>query len=744
MRFQYCLKGPDKAKVALAEDKEEGRDEIAEYETQRMVGACEAAWRLFEFDLHTRSLMVFSLPVHLEDKDQITFDPKDPKKALSKTSRLLRYLSRPQGAQFDGLTYCEFYERYFVEVRPSSDSVPHPDGTHHVRPRRRGEALARLNWVNQGLTELFFLRLILSEFPARSYKDIRTVRGVLHPTFHAAAKAHGLADDDKEYFTAVREAAGFLTAPSLRSFFVSMLLGETRTPAPALWEECCDLFAEDHLQNAVPRAAAHTRSLIHIGRLLSHHGRSLTDFGLPDTPDPDSELSRELNRYPAEESRRFVEHWKPLFTMEQRRVINSILSRFPEHMRVVWPSPTEETEQKNDAETSCSVFVLLLAAGGCGKTELLKFLAHHLRLLGEIVICSASTGIAATNLPGGITAHSAFKLPFDSSDPTATSALSMSSQRAALLRRASLIIYDEVAMAQRNTFRSFQRLLRDLQSPCLKTVLLCGDYAQIPPVIKHGAKGDILRASTLFLPDWQSFPVLRLTKNMRASSDPEYAEMTRRVGQGEVRAEQLAGFSRPLIPLPLVQTVSSRDEIISFTYPSLEPEECISRAILSGTNESIDSWNEEMLSRLPGQQEDFFSVDSAVASETTSALKIPPETLATFNENGVPPHKLSLKLNAVVILLRNLNFDASLCNSVKGIVKSISPSRKVVYVLVPKPGGAPGEGRIHAIPRITFRFSPSGTGMEVSRRQFPLRLAYALTFNKSQGWLSLRSSVETF
>ena len=730
------MKGPDKARVALAADEDSRLDEVTNYETQRMIGACEASWRIFGFDLHSRSVAVVCLPVHLEDKDQLIFKPKNPLAALAKTSRLMRYLNRPKGPEFDRLTYCSFYEKYFVEARPSADSVPHPDGGHHVRPRQRGEMRARLNRVNQGLSELFFLRLILAEFPARSYKDLRTVKGVLHPTFHGAAKALGLADDDKEYFTAIQEASGFLTAASLRSFFVSMMLGESRTPAPALWEECSDLFAEDHLQNAVPRATALNRSLIHISRLLSLHGRGLSDFGLPDAPDPDSELTRELSRYPPEESRRFVEHWKPLFTQEQRDAIDSILSRFPPEMAVSWPtvfSKRPQNQAKTGKKPGSHEILLLLAAGGSGKTELMKFLAHHLRLLGEVVICSASTGIAATNFPGGITAHSAFKLPFDSSDPSATSSLSMSSQRADLLRRASLIIYDEVSMVQRNTFRSFLHLLRDLNSPALRVVLLCGDFAQIPPVVPHGAKRDILQASTRFIPEWESFPVLHLSKNLRASADPEYAEMTRKVGQGQLRAVRVTGSSKPLISLPLIKTVSSREELIQFVYPSLDPNECISRAILSGTNEAIDAWNEEILSRLPGQKEDFFSADSATDTGSTTALRIPPEALKGFADKGVPPHKLSLKIGAVVILMRNLNFDAALCNSVKGIVKGFSPSRKIVYVEVPRPGDEPGKHRLHAIPRITFRFSPNGKGMDVVRRQFPLRLAYALTFNKSQG-----------
>ena len=47
-----------------------------------------------------------------------------------------------------------------------------------------------------------------------------------------------------------------------------------------------------------------------------------------------------------------------------------------------------------------------------GKTFTETTIAASLRARGTLVICTASTGIAALILPGGLTAHSTFKLPF--------------------------------------------------------------------------------------------------------------------------------------------------------------------------------------------------------------------------------------------------------------------------------------------------------------------------------------------
>ena len=79
--------------------------------------------------------------------------------------------------------------------------------------------------------------------------------------------------------------------------------------------------------------------------------------------------------------------------------------------------------------------------------------------------------------------------------------------------------------------------------------------------------------------------------------------------------------------------------------------------------------------------------------------------------------------------MRNLNFSSGLCNSTKVIIREILPSRRLIMVEVPR-DGQPGE--IIPIPRVSFRFSPAGKGIEITRKQFPLRVAYSLTHNKSQ------------
>ena len=78
------------------------------------------------------------------------------------------------------------------------------------------------------------------------------------------------------------------------------------------------------------------------------------------------------------------------------------------------------------------------------------------------------------------------------------------------------------------------------------------------------------------------------------------------------------------------------------------------------------------------------------------------------------------------MFIRNINFDSGLVNGKKGVVRGLSA--KVVDVEVIAEGFP-----IVKIPRICFETQVGHKGLTFHRHQFPLRLCYAMTINKSQG-----------
>ena len=90
-------------------------------------------------------------------------------------------------------------------------------------------------------------------------------------------------------------------------------------------------------------------------------------------------------------------------------------------------------------------FFFVYGSGGCGKTFLWKTIITKLRSERKIVLPVASSGIAATLLPGGRTAHSRFKIPLKLDEESSCS-IPHNSDIAELIKKTSLIIWDEAPM----------------------------------------------------------------------------------------------------------------------------------------------------------------------------------------------------------------------------------------------------------------------------------------------------------
>jgi ATP-dependent DNA helicase PIF1 len=102
----------------------------------------------------------------------------------------------------------------------------------------------------------------------------------------------------------------------------------------------------------------------------------------------------------------------------------------------------------------------------------------------------------------------------------------------------------------------------------------------------------------------------------------------------------------------------------------------------------------------------------------------PPEFLNNLDMNGCPPHTLKPKEGCPIILLRNLDASRGLCNGTRFIVTSLSQHIIVARTLV-------NELEVF-IPRIDF-IPQTDLPFEFRRCQFPVRVCYAMTINKSQG-----------
>lgn len=120
--------------------------------------------------------------------------------------------------------------------------------------------------------------------------------------------------------------------------------------------------------------------------------------------------------------------------------------------------------------------------GGTGKTFLDNTLCHQARSQGNIVLCSALSGIAALLMPGGRTSHSTFKIPIDGLNDRSFCNIPKTSQRADLLRKTARIFWDDVGMQDCMAIEAVDRTINKAQDQSVKFVGLDLHV----PVFSHG------------------------------------------------------------------------------------------------------------------------------------------------------------------------------------------------------------------------------------------------------------------
>ena len=748
---KYVYKGHDRTTMGFGET----QDEIKLYLDSRYVSASEATWRLMRFKMHEETPNIVRLAVHLENEQTVIFNEEDVANgvidaAAAKHTTLTAYfkanaeeLNRRQNAPLIGphpasaidFLYQEFPQKFIWKAPKRA-----------WEPRKKGFAIGRMYFAHPSAGERFYLRTLLTVVKgATSFESLRTYNGQIYPTFKAACMARGLLEDDTEWKQCLQEASIMQTGRQLRQLFVTILKDCIPSEPMALWDQFKENICDDLAYILRNRGLEHPTpdqvydyGLYLIDKSLQEAGKSLNDF--PPMPKPVGEwAAMEGNRliadqlaYDREEQRQKAEENIQKMNQEQREAFNTVV---------------------NSVLTDPQMF-FLHGPAGTGKTFCYKTICYHLRGLGKIVLCVASSGIASLLLPGGRTAHSTFKIPIQLHDGK-TCNVKKGTNIAELICKVDLIIWDEVPMQDRLCQEAVDLTFRDIRNNEKPfggvTVVFGGDFQQILPVVIKGTReqivGQCLQRSRL----WENIKVLKLKENMRLENstqeEKDFAQWLLDVGHGHgINAE-----GHHILPghMKCGESVTS---LLNTVYPGisvLDPEEnndqyFLERTILNARNEDVDELNESVLQRLRGPEKIFYGADSVATERGVDGdVQYPVEYLNTINVSGLPLAKLKLKIGAPIMILRNIDPSQGLCNGTRAILTKASERVLEVRIL-----GGDHAGKLAFIPRITLCTTNNDLPFELRRRQFPVR-AFAMTINKSQGQsvkhigLDLRRSVFT-
>jgi len=182
-----------------------------------------------------------------------------------------------------GYLYHEFPEHY-VYVRKQG-----------WKPRIQRKSIGRMYSASPFMGERYYLRLPPTVVRgATSFEHLRTVDAVLHLTFKAACVALRLLEDDGEWMAMFSDAREFMTGHALRQLFAMALQFTTITNPLQIWETFALSFGDDlsHLLQTsrvmVPSGGEGMEGglildygLYHIQQLLNEYGKSMEEFGLP-------------------------------------------------------------------------------------------------------------------------------------------------------------------------------------------------------------------------------------------------------------------------------------------------------------------------------------------------------------------------------------------------------------------------------------------------------------------------------
>nr|XP_043611506.1 uncharacterized protein LOC122583138 [Erigeron canadensis] len=672
---------PDNAAVV-----DEDIDEVQDYYDCKYLSACESVWRILGFDIHCIFPSVIRLPFHLEGEQYITFTEElTIENVLNKTSvncsMFLEWMKcNKENSLARTLTYGQFPEHFTWKT----------DKKKWARRSRKVVSIGRIHNVSLNTSQLFYLRILLNHVkgPA-SYKEIRTYGGRTYESFKETCYAMGLLDDDKEYIETIKEAARSASGPFMRSLFVMMLLSDCLVDPVVVWQQTSNLLAEDILHREHKVQKRPDMNLTH---------EQILDVALVD-------IEKLLQRN------------------------NSTLKKYHGMPYPVGTSLSDVGNRLIDDEMNYLFDQLQIEHG-----NLYRSLTDEQKHVYETII----TAVGAQQ--GGV-----FFLYGYGDSPLAV-----------LLQQTKLIIWDEAPMTNKHCFEALDRTLRDIlkstnpQSTHIpfggKVVVFGGDFRQILPVVQQGTRQDIVNASLKSSYLWNYCTVLKLTVNMRLHGGTSLLEIVETkafgdwllsIGEGTINNPN-DGETDVEIPedILITDTTDPIKSIIDTIYPELNrnlatPSYFQQRAILAPTHDVVDVINDKMMDLINEEEKVYLSYDKIPESDLAQDINkdlYSPDFLNAINVGGLPKHKLTLKKDVPVMLLRNIDQTAGLCNGTR--LQVVTLGDRVIEARIIS-GNHIGKKKF--IPRMTLSPSDKRIPFRLQRRQFSLAVCFAMTINKSQG-----------
>ncbi|XP_074363854.1 uncharacterized protein LOC141704500 [Apium graveolens] len=443
--FKYCLKGHNRATIEVNRRKRRKKADSTEDAVDEISAYFDGRYLCGEYLCGTFAISPSkSKELHFRANESLAKVAAREKYRQSKLEAFFQLNGVDEDAR--QYTYDEIPQHYVWN-----------DSARQWNRRKRGFQIGRICYTHHNSGESWFLRLLLTKVcGTTSFKSIRTVNGVHFDTFREACKEYGLLEDDNEWHEVLSQCAKGGLPPQIRQLFVHIIVNCKVTDIKNLWSCHWKHMIEDILLRR-RRLVKNDKLILNekqlefyalgeIHELLRSIGKSLKIFDQLPQP-PDSYLNFGNNNLVLEEANYDVLQMK----VEYEKLLQSCNQEQMQVHNIVLRS----------INSGDGGLFFVYGSGGCEKTYLWGTLIAKLRSEGEIVHPVATSGIAATLMPGGRTAHSRFKIPIIL-DEFSVCGIGHNSDIAQLIKQTRLIIWDATHMQHRHAFECLDHSLKDI------------------------------------------------------------------------------------------------------------------------------------------------------------------------------------------------------------------------------------------------------------------------------------------
>ena len=345
---------------------------------------------------------------------------------------------------------------------------------------------------------------------------------------------------------------------------------------------------------------------------------------------------------------------------------------------------------------------------------------------------TAPTGTAAYNIKGH-TLHSVLNIPIRMKLPYQPLDENKLNTLRAKFERLQILVIDEISMVDKKLLAYINGRLKQIKGSRNKlfggvSILAVGDFFQLPPVRKQ--KPLCVFEDTVFDLWKDNFQKHELHEIMRQKDDRDFALLLNRL---RIKTKETKLSDHDLDTLKSVEKDSNE-----------QPDNVLH---VFGTNALVNQHNATMLLK---QCSDTISIEAEDYSKDARTGRMCKKAHPLTGSNDDLKDILSIGIGARIILTRNIDVADGLVNGAFGTVSAIitNPpgSKHVSLVCVhfdnPDTGSQRKTQTIAPLGSVTIERSEEPMRYKnATRRQFPLKLAFACTIHKVQGFTASAATV---